>query len=444
MDEWPRKPVRELCTLIVDCVNRTAPVVDHATPYRMIRTTNVRDGRIDLGECRHVDESTYERWTRRAKVLDGDVILTREAPIGEVGFIRDLGPVFLGQRIMQFRSDRAKIEPRYLYYAFRSPDLQHQFGMHDGSGSVVSHIRVADCHEFKVSVPPLRQQRLVAELLGSLDDKIELNRRMNETLEAMAQAIFRDWFVDFGPVRRKLAGETDPVAIMGGLTPDPARAAELAALFPDALGEDELPVGWGFVPLSAHLEIIGGGTPKTSVPEYWDGDIPWFSVADTPSGSDVFVFDTEKTITPEGVAGSSARLIAAGTTIITARGTVGNLAMTASEMTFNQSCYALLSSRGSHACFIYMLAAHAVGQLRSMAHGSVFSTITRQTFDAMVFPEVPLPIIEHAEALMVPIFDRIKAAVDENRTLAATRDYLLPRLMSGEVRVGDAAREIAA
>jgi type I restriction enzyme S subunit len=405
----------------------------------MIRTTNVRDGRIDLGECRCVEEATFERWTRRAKVLDGDVILTREAPIGEVGFANGLGSVFLGQRIMQFRPDPSKIEPRYLYYAFRSPDLQHQFGMHDGSGSVVSHIRVADCHEFKVSAPPLDQQGRVVELLGSIDDKIELNRRMNETLEAMAQAIFRDWFVDFGPVRRKLEGTTDPVAILGGLMPDPARAAELASLFPDGVSEDELPVGWSEPPLSEHLEIIGGGTPKTSNPAYWGGDIPWFSVVDTPSGSDVFVFDTEKSITPAGLAGSSARLIPAGTTIISARGTVGNLAIAAQDMTFNQSCYALQSARGDHPYFVYLLAAHAVDQLRSMAHGSVFSTITRQTFDAMSFASPHVAVLDAIEGLLSPLFQRIKAAVAENRTLAETRDYLLPRLMSGEIRVGEAA-----
>ncbi len=116
---------------------------------------------------------------------------------------------------------------------------------------------------------------------------------MNETLEAMAQAIFKDWFVDFGPTRRKLSGITDPAAIMGGLTPDAIRATELAALFPDALGDDGLPVGWSEKPFSTLVDIIGGGTPKTSEPTYWDGDIPWFSVVDTPSGA-TFLYSQRK------------------------------------------------------------------------------------------------------------------------------------------------------
>jgi type I restriction enzyme S subunit len=163
-------------------------------------------------------------------------------------------------------------------------------------------------------------------------------------------------------------------------------------------------------------------------------------VVDTPSGSDLFVFNTAKSVTPAGVAASSARLIPEGTTVISARGTVGNLAIAAQEMTFNQSCYALQSTRGDHPCYIFLLASHAVGQLSSMAHGSVFSTITRQTFDAMTFPSPPVKILDELEVVLSPIFGRIKAAGAENRTLAETRDYLLPRLMSGDVRVAPAGR----
>jgi type I restriction enzyme, S subunit len=419
-------------------VNRTAPVIERETPFRMIRTTNVKDGRIDLSTCRYVDETTYERWTRRAKLLDGDVILTREAPIGEVGYIQKLGPVFLGQRLMQFRPDPEKVVPRYLYYAFRSPDLQHQFGTHDGSGSVVSHIRVADCHEFKVSVPPIDHQQNVATLLGSLDDKIELNRRMNETLEAMAQAIFRDWFVDFGPTRRKLEGADDPVTIMGGLVQDTERAQALADLFPAALGDDGLPEGWAERAFGAFVEIIGGGTPKTSNESYWNGPIPWFSVTDTPPKGSIFVDATEKTISEEGLANSSARLVRAGTTIISARGTVGNLALTPHEMTFNQSCYGLQGKGAVGDCFVFLAAQNIVERLKGMAHGSVFSTITRSTFDNVHLACVHDKIFEAFENLARPMFDKVLGNVKESRTLEATRDLLLPKLMSGEIRLSEA------
>jgi len=205
--EWKRVAVSDVCELIVDCVNKTAPVVDELTPYKMLRTTNIKGGRINREECRRVAKDTFIKWTRRADVRHGDVILTREAPLGEVGYVDFTDTVFLGQRLMQYRAKPALLEPRFLLYSFLSKDLQNQFGAHEGSGSTVSHIRVGDCSKFELSLPPLAEQKAIAAVLGALDDKIELNRRMNATLEAMARALFQSWFVDFDPVRRNLDGE---------------------------------------------------------------------------------------------------------------------------------------------------------------------------------------------------------------------------------------------
>ncbi|GAB2942897.1 restriction endonuclease subunit S [Aquaspirillum soli] len=234
--EWPTVAVEDVCDLIVDCVNKTAPVIADETPFRMIRTTNVRRGQIDLSECRYVDENTYEKWTRRAKLQRGDVILTREAPIGEVGLVKEAEGVFLGQRLMQYRANPKVMDPRFLLYSFLSPSLQHQFGSHEGSGSVVSHIRVGDCFKFKLRLPPIGTQREIAATLGALDDRITLLRETNATLEAIAQVLFKSWFVDFDPVRAKQAGRAPE-----------GMSDATAALFPDSFEESELglvPKGW--------------------------------------------------------------------------------------------------------------------------------------------------------------------------------------------------------
>lgn len=445
MPEWPSTPLIELLSGPVrNGVYKTkehhgkgVKVVNMGELFAHSRLFSVPMKRVDL------TQSEKDRFL----LAEGDLIFARRSLVaegaGKCSIVLAVDePTTFESSIIRARPDPAKLSSLYLYYFFSSHSgfqlldtIRRQVAVAGITGSDLSNLRIP--------TPPMAEQLAMSAALASLDEKIELNRRMNETLEAMAQAIFRDWLVDFGPVRRKLAGATDPFEIMGGLMPDPARAAELAGSFPDGVGEDELPVGWSEPPLSEHLEIIGGGTPKTSNPAYWGGDIPWFSVVDTPSGSDVFVFDTEKRITPAGLAGSSARLIPAGTTIISARGTVGNLAIAAQDMTFNQSCYALQSARGDHPYFVYLLAAHAVDQLRSMAHGSVFSTITRQTFDAMSFASPHVAVLDSIEELLSPLFQRIKAAVAENRTLAETRDYLLPRLMSGEVRVGELEAEVA-
>jgi type I restriction enzyme S subunit len=175
-----------------------------------------------------------------------------------------------------------------------------------------------------VRIPEVDEQRAIAHILGTLDDKIELNRRMNETLEAVARAIFRSWFVDFDPVRAKAECR------------DSCLPKHLAYLFPDRFEDSELgeiPTEWWVRPFSAMVEVIGGGTPKTSVSEYWDGSIPWFSVVDASSESDVCVIITEKCITREGLENSAARLLPEGTTIISARGTVSKLALVGVPMT---------------------------------------------------------------------------------------------------------------
>jgi len=278
------------------------------------------------------------------------------------------------------------------------------------------------------------QERAIAHILGTLDDKIELNRKQNETLEAMARTLFKAWFVDFEPVRAKMEGRWRRGDSLPGLP------AHLYDLFPERLVDSELgeiPEGWDICPLSQLLIIIGGGTPNTSNSEYWNGDIPWFSVVDTPRTGDVFIIETEKSITQLGLVGSSARLIPEGTSIISARGTVGNLAIAGRDMTFNQSCYGLRAADGGGDYFVYLVVRQMVDQLKAMAHGSVFSTITRQTFDAIRQPTPPSFILEALEICVSPWFEIILSNLQESHTLVQLRNTLLPKLIAGELRTNE-------
>jgi type I restriction enzyme S subunit len=278
-----------------------------------------------------------------------------------------------------------------------------------------------------VTIPPLPTQRAIAHILGTLDDKIELNRRMNATLEAMARALFKSWFVDFDPVRAKAAGR-QPAGM----------DAETAALFPDGFQDSalgEVPRGWMAAPYDDVIEIISGGTPKTSIAEYWGGNIPWFSVVDAPNPSDVYVIDTEKRITPAGLENSSTCVLPAGTTIISARGTVGKLALTGVAMAMNQSCYGLRGKATFGQFLTYFTTQGVVSTLLQRTHGSVFNTITRDTFKTV---EVVVPshvVARTFEQRVKPYMHRILNNLLESRTLAALRDALLPKLLSGEIRV---------
>jgi type I restriction enzyme S subunit len=188
--KWRRRPIHELCSEIVDCVNKTAPTVAGPTPWRMIRTTNVRNGRVNLERVRYVERPVYDKWVRRGVPVEGDIILTREAPLGEVAKLRDASGVFLGQRLVMYRPDLREVDGDFLLAAMQGPVLQAQMRAL-GSGSTVEHLRVGDCQELMVDCPPLPNQRLIGAFLTSFEDLIEINEQRVGRLEAVVRSYFR-------------------------------------------------------------------------------------------------------------------------------------------------------------------------------------------------------------------------------------------------------------
>jgi len=433
--EWPTVRIEDIAEKIAmgpfgsnikveTFVTTGVPVISGA----YLRSVRLEDGDFNFVTAEHAERM------KNSNVFRGDVIFTHAGNIGQAAYIppnSQYERYVISQRQFYLRCDLRKAYPTFVSYFFHSPEGQHKLLANASQTGVPSIARPSSyLKTIELSLPPLSEQRAIAHILGTLDDKIELNRRRNQTLEAMARALFNDWFVDFGPVRAKMEGRK------------PYLPTDLWQLFPESLDNDGKPEGWDERPLSQLLSIIGGGTPKTSFADYWDGDIPWFSVTDTPAASDVFVLNTEKSITEAGLNGSSARLIPKGTTIISARGTVGNLAISGRKMTFNQSCYGLRGVDGVGEYFVYLIAQNMVDQLKSMAHGSVFSTITRNTFWAIDRP-VPSPaVLDAFERNVAPRFEKILSNVQESRTLTQLRDILLPKLISGELRIADAEKFI--
>ncbi|MFY9141285.1 restriction endonuclease subunit S [Sulfuricurvum sp.] len=194
--QWPEVVVKEVCESVVDCVNKTAPVVDYITPYRMIRTTNVKNGTVNLEGARYVTQEVYEKWTRRVVPQYGDVILTREAPLGEVGMLKSNEKIFLGQRLMQYRANPEKLNNHFLLYALQESFMQGQIRA-SGSGSTVEHMRVGDAENLKIKLPHIEVQHKIASILSAYDDLIENNNRRIVILEEMARSLYREWFVKF-------------------------------------------------------------------------------------------------------------------------------------------------------------------------------------------------------------------------------------------------------
>lgn len=352
--------------------------------------------------------------------------------------------------IIRVRLNQKIANPAYYYYLFNS-----NYGKWLLSTilrqTAVSGITGSDLNKLIVPNPPKAIQDSISKLLSSLDDKISINEKINCNLEQMSQTLFKSWFMDFDPVIDNAldAGNPIPEALQSraelrqkvrnsaDFKPLPA---DIRALFPAEFEETELgwvPKGWVTTSFNDLIELIGGGTPKTSVEEYWNGDIPWFSVVDAPNESDVYVLTTEKNITTEGLNNSSAKLLRKGTTIISARGTVGKCAMVAVPMAMNQSCYGVNGKNNISDEYVYFQLKNAVQTLQQMGHGSVFNTITRDTFKNIKIPFCNEELTNSYSLLVKNYFSKILNNNYQNIALTTLRDTLLPKLISGELSLED-------
>ena len=320
------------------------------------------------------------------------------------------------QRIGLVEITNEKLYSGFLYWLLRSYEYQ-RYIVGCASGSTVKHTSPTSILSYKFNLPSIGDQKKIAAILSSLDDKIELNTRMNKVLEEIARALFHRWFVAFEFPN----AEGKPYKSAGGKMVE----SEMGSV----------PEGWETNTLDNVVDIIGGGTPKTSTSEYWNGTIPWFSVIDAPNDGDIFVIDTEKHITQLGIENSSTRLLPVGTTIISARGTVGKCAVVGIPMTMNQSCYGIRGKKEGVDYFVYFTIRGMVSELQSKGHGSVFNTITRDTINTQKIVVPDVSVMKKYNDHVTPLLQKIQTNLTENRHLSELRDGLLPKLMSGDIEV---------
>ncbi len=394
----------------------------------------------------------------RSIVRPGDLVFTCWGTINQVGLITEeleYSEYIISNKQMKLTPDPEKVDSLYLYYLFSSPLKQAEI-LSNGIGAAVPGFNLGQLKNHTVYLPPLNVQKRISSILNSFDEKIRSNNQTNQTLEQIAQAIFKSWFVDFEPVKAKIAakqnGQDPELAAMcaiSGKTEEQLKELgdealqqlkATAVLFPEALVESELgeiPEGWEVKSLSKIIEVIGGGTPKRSEDSYWNGDIPWFSVKDAPNMSDIFVVDTIEKISDLGLQKSSTKLLTVGTTIITARGTVGKLALVGTPMCMNQSCYGIRGLEGVGPYFNYFNLREAITTLQKNTHGAVFDTITTQTFESYSMPVSTGELIHRFDVLVTPVLKKIEFNSREVTNLSKVRDALIPKLISGEIELND-------
>jgi type I restriction enzyme S subunit len=350
-----------------------------------------------------------------------DVILCHKGTLGKIGIVPKHSRYkryIMGNSMMKVRCDRRKLEPHFLYYWLTSQAGQdYLFSRVSQVGVPQIQRPLTTLREATIPLPPLPEQRAIAHILGTLDDKIELNRRMNETLEAMARALFKSWFVDFDPVRAKAEGR------------DPGLPKPLADLFPARFVDSELgeiPEGWDLGCVDDEFALTMGQSPPGETYNEVGEGLPFYQGrADFGSRfPNRRVYCTAPT-----------RLAKAGDTLISVRAPVGDINMATEDCAIGRGVAAARHRSGSRSYTYQFMRSLEEVFGRFEAEGTVFGSIGKKDFHAISCSRPPRAVIAEFEALLAPIDSRIDVTERESRTLAALRDALLPKLIQGQLRV---------
>ena len=415
--EWLSMSLREAGVSLIDCEHRTPPAAEFGYPY--VGIPQVKDGRINLNGARRIAREHFKEWTRKADPEIFDVVLSRRCNPGETGHVPRGLKFALGQNLVLLRSDGRLVVKPFLRWLVRGPQWWEQVSKYINVGAVFDSLKCADIPEFRLGIPPLSEQRTIAHILGTLDDKIELNRQMNETLEAMARALFKDWFVDFGPVRAKAEGRASYLA------------PELWDLFPDALDNEDKPIGWRIGMLGDCFHLIMGQSPPGSTYNDHGEGMPFFQ-GRTDFG---FRYPKNRKYCTEPV-----RIAERNDTLVSVRAPVGDINMAWEKCCIGRGVAGLRHKSGARS-FSYYSALSIQQELKQYEYvGTVFGAINKRQFEVLNVVDPPPENIEHFETQVGPLDNRIRKNVAENRILMQTRDLLLPKLMSGDIRLAEAEK----
>ena len=424
--------LESLCLLVVDCPHETPKWTDDGVI--VLRNQNIKGGRLDLSNPSFTDEEHFRRRTKRAVPTEGDIVITREAPMGDVCLIPSGLRCCVGQRQVLLRPDPKRINSRFLLYALQSPYLQNQIGWNEGTGSTVSNLRIPVLETLKVPTPPLIEQMETARILGALDDRITLLRETNATLEAIAQALFKSWFVDFDPVRAKMEGRT----------PEGMDEAT-AALFPDGFEESALglvPKGWRAGTLADLAEFQNGFAFKSK--DWSAAGHPVVKIGDVKPG--IIDFAGCSYVQPETIVGLDRFKLVRGDLLVGMTGYVGETGLAPSvdpAAYLNQRVGRILTKTGLYDLgFVYCLVRHPDFKTyaEAQSHGSAQANVSGSALLAYRAIVPSAKLLTLFNAITFPVLETVLSNHEQAQTLATLRDTLLPRLISGALRLPEVGK----
>lgn len=388
------KTIKELCDLVVDCPHSTPTWTEHGKT--VIRNNNIKNGRIDFTSPSFTDDEHFAQRIKRAVPKAGDIVITREAPMGEVGMIPEGIECCLGQRMVLLRANERICDKHYLLYGLQSQFVQHQISWSEGTGTTVSNLRIPHLEQIRVPYVPLDQQKKISSVLYALEDKIENNRKLNDNLERQATAYFQELFV----------ANANP--------------------------------NWKTGTISSLGTVIGGSTPSKAKPEYYtDNGIAWITPKDLSINKSKFISHGETDITELGLKNSSASIMPEGTVLFSSRAPIGYIAISNGEVTTNQGFKSVVPKPEIGTAFVYFFLKNNLPTIEGAASGSTFKEVSGSTMKNVpaVIPDTGT--LAKFNDFCSPIFNEQKNLEQENQHLASLRDTLLPKLMSGEIDVSN-------
>ena len=411
----------------------------HASDYvpagvPSVMPVNIGDNRIVEDGIMRITQADAERLSRH-RLRVGDIIYSRGGDVERRALVREGQEGWLcGTGCLKVRLGSGVVDPLFASLYLGHPAVRQWIVQH-AVGATMPNLNTGIMSAIPFALPPLPEQKRIAHILGTLDDKIELNRRMNATLEGISRAIFKSWFVDFDPVRQKAAGK-QPVGM----------DAQTAALFPDSFEDSEIgevPTGWGIVPVSELAEIVGGSTPSTKEPRFWEGGCHcWATPKDLSTSTTPPLLTTERRISDAGLQQIASGLLPAGSVLLSSRAPIGYLAVAEVPVAINQGFIGMKPKHGVSNLYLLRWTEASHDEIVSRANGSTFLEISKANFRPMPLARPGDAVMKAFHSQLVPLYRKVVNQEQQSRTLAALRDTLLPKLLSGEVRVPEAEEAI--
>ena len=418
---------------------KSGEFINDGTP--VIKIKNVKANRMLYDDLSYVAPEFLQ--SRSDKVVKkGDLLITMSGNrldgssdtwVGKVAQFKEDRPFLLNQRVGILRPKSGiELERRFFSYALSSDTYQNEFIAIATSSGGQANLSPSQILSAPLEVPPLPEQQAIAHILGTLDDKIELNRRMNATLEAMARALFQSWFVDFDPVRAKLDGRKP-----AGLD------AATAALFPAQFQETPLghiPQGWEVKAVGEIGNVVCGKTPSTTVSDYYGNDIPFITIPDMHGN--VFAASTGRKLSHAGADSQANKTLPPGSICVSCIATPGLVVITSENSQTNQQINSVVPRQRDESYFWYWVMTGLGAEIASSGSGgSVLANLSKGRFETLQVINPPHALIRAFHSSVSPLFENILANTRQSSTLATLRDALLPKLLSGELSVAVVAEE---